>query len=148
MMGDASHAIVPFYGQGMNSGFEDVSFFIEMAEELNFDWDAILPAYSAFRKKDADAISELALYNFIEMRDHVADEKFLKKKQLERQIQEAYPKEWIPLYSMVTFSHMPYSEALLLGKIQRQVMEEFLSQDKESIDFKKVIERFNALKKA
>ncbi len=146
IIGDSAHAIVPFYGQGMNSGFEDVSLFIEMSEELNFDWDVILPKYSSFRKKDADAISELALYNFLEMRDHVGDENFLRKKELERQIQEAYPNEWIPLYSMVTFSDMRYSEALRLGKIQRQVMSEFLSQDPENVDFRKVIDRFNALK--
>lgn len=148
LIGDSAHAIVPFYGQGMNSGFEDVSLFVEMAESMNFDWDAILPKYSSARKKDADAISELALYNFVEMRDHVGDENFLRKKKLERQIQEAYPKDWIPLYSMVTFSHIPYSEALRLGKIQRQVMDEFLTQNLEKIDFEKVIERFNALKKA
>ncbi|WP_370090255.1 FAD-dependent oxidoreductase [Ekhidna sp.] len=147
LLGDAAHAIVPFYGQGMNSGFEDVRIFIEMSEELNWNWDEILPKYSAERKKDADAISELALHNFIEMRDHVGDPTFLKRKKLEAQIQEKYPKEWIPLYSMVTFSDLPYSEALRLGKIQKRVMDEFLSTDDQNIDFQKIIDRFNTLKK-
>lgn len=148
LLGDAAHAIVPFYGQGMNSGFEDVRLFMEMAESMDFDWSVILPTYSSFRKKDADAISELALHNFIEMRDHVADPNFLRRKNLEAQIQEKYPAEWVPLYSMVTFSDMPYSEALRLGKIQFQVMNEFLQQDEHEIDFKSIIDRFNTLKKA
>ena len=145
LLGDAAHAIVPFYGQGMNSGFEDVRLFVEMAEEMNWEWEKVLPQYSSFRKKDADAISELALHNFIEMRDHVGDPNFLKRKKLEAQIQEQYPKEWIPLYSMVTFSDMPYSQALRLGKIQKKVMDEFLDQTAE-IDFHAIIDRFNTLK--
>lgn len=148
LLGDASHAIVPFYGQGMNSGFEDVRLFVEMAEEMNWDWDQVLPAFSNFRKKDADAISELALHNFIEMRDHVGDPEFLNRKRLEVKIQEAYPEEWIPLYSMVTFSDLPYSEALRLGKIQKKVIDEYWESDPETIDLKKVVDRFNTLKKA
>lgn len=148
LLGDAAHAIVPFYGQGMNSGFEDVRLFVELAEEMNWDWDRILPEFSNKRKKDADAILDLAMYNFIEMRDHVGDPNFLRRKKLEGQIQEQYPKEWVPLYSMVTFSDIPYSEALRLGKIQKQVMDEFLQLKDDEIDFRKVMERFNALRKA
>ena len=117
-----------------------------MAEEMNWGWEKILPHYSSSRKKDTDAISELALYNFIEMRDHVGDPDFLKRKKLEAQIQEQYPEEWIPLYSMVTFSDLPYSEALRLGKIQKKVMDECLNQSEE-INFSEVIARFNTLKK-
>jgi len=146
LLGDASHAIVPFYGQGMNSGFEDVRLFIEMAEKKNWQWDKVLPSFSNSRKKDADAISELALHNFVEMRDHVGDPNFLRRKKLESKIQEAYPNEWVPLYSMVTFSDMPYSEALRLGKIQKRVMDEFLEDDPENLDFGEVINRFNTLK--
>lgn len=148
LLGDAAHAIVPFYGQGMNSGFEDVRLFVEMAEELQWNWDRILPRYSSTRKKDADAISELALHNFIEMRDHVADPNFLRKKKLEAQIQEKYPESWIPLYSMVTFSDIPYSKALRLGKIQKKVMDEVLAKSDSEINFEEIINRFNALKKA
>ena len=147
LLGDAAHAIVPFYGQGMNSGFEDVRLFAEMAEEMDWQWDKILPHYSSFRKKDADAISALALHNFIEMRDHVADPDFLKRKKLEAQIQEKYPTDWIPLYSMVTFSDIPYSEALRLGKVQKEIMDEVLHLNEDEIDFEAIINQFNALKK-
>lgn len=146
LLGDAAHAIVPFYGQGMNSGFEDVRLFVELAEKLQWNWDTILPTFSDTRKKDADAISELALHNFIEMRDHVGDPDFLKRKKLESQIQEAYPNDWLPLYSMVTFSDLPYSEALRLGKIQHQIMTDILRQPSHEVDFKEVISRFNTLK--
>lgn len=147
ILGDAAHAIVPFYGQGMNSGFEDVRLFVEMAEEMDWNWDQVLPNYSTKRKPNADAISELALHNFIEMRDHVADPDFLKRKKLEGQIQERFPEDWIPLYSMVTFSDIPYSEALRLGKIQKRVMDEVLQLDEAELNFDQIIKRFNALKK-
>lgn len=147
LLGDAAHAIVPFYGQGMNSGFEDVRLFVEMAQDMNWEWDHILPHYSSVRKKDADAISELALHNFIEMRDHVGDPSFLKRKKMESQLQEAFPNAWTPLYSMVTFSDLPYSEALRLGKIQYKIMTEALSQTSESFNPAEIIEKFNTLKK-
>ncbi|MEO1253343.1 MAG: NAD(P)/FAD-dependent oxidoreductase [Bacteroidota bacterium] len=147
LLGDSAHAIVPFYGQGMNSGFEDVRLFVEHAEKSDWNWYEILPKYSSIRKKDADAISELALHNFIEMRDHVGDPSFLKRKKLEAQIQEKYPEDWIPLYSMVTFSDLPYSEALRLGKIQKKLMDQVLTNE-SPVDFKHLIDQFNALKKA
>ncbi|MEM6736071.1 MAG: NAD(P)/FAD-dependent oxidoreductase [Bacteroidota bacterium] len=147
LLGDAAHAIVPFYGQGMNAGFEDVRIFVEQAEKVNFKWRKFLKQYSITRKKDADAISDLALHNFLEMRDHVANPNFLKRKELETKIQEAYPEEWIPLYSMVTFSDLPYSEALRLGKVQTRVLEEFLSDDSKKINFEKVIKKFKTLQK-
>ncbi len=145
LLGDAAHAIVPFYGQGLNSGFEDVKLFVAIAEQLNWNWDTVLPYYSAFRKKDTDALSELTLQNFIEMRDHVGNPSFLKRQELESQIQKKYPKEWIPLYSMVTFSNIPYSEALRLGKIQEDLMSDVLKEG-NPIDFERLFRQFNALK--
>ena len=130
----------------MNSGFEDVRVFVEAAENMDWDWERVLPYYSNQRKKDADAISELALHNFIEMRDHVGDPNFLRRKELEGKIQERFPDLWVPLYSMVTFSDTPYSEALRLGKIQKQVMDRYLNLADQEIDFNKIIDDFNTLK--
>jgi len=126
MMGDASHAIVPFYGQGMNSGFEDCTVFNEIFEKNNKDWKSSFREFSLSRKKDADAISNLALQNFIEMRDLVGDESFLLRKKIEKKIYLKHPTKWVPLYSQVTFSHIPYSEALTNGKRQEKIMDQIM----------------------
>lgn len=128
LMGDSSHAIVPFYGQGMNSGFEDCTVFDEIFESSNRNWDVAFPDFARKRKPDADAISELALYNFIEMRDLVADEKFLLQKKIEKRIFEKHPDQWMPLYSQVTFSHIPYAQALAAGKKQQAIMEKVMQR--------------------
>ncbi len=116
LLGDAAHAIVPFYGQGMNAGFEDCSILNEMMTQHQDDWNKIIPAFERTRKPDADAIAELALRNFIEMRDLVADKNFLLRKKIEKLLHERYPHKFLPLYSMVSFSDIPYSKALALGK--------------------------------
>lgn len=129
IMGDASHAIVPFYGQGMNSGFEDCTILDEMMEAYDEDWSQIIPAFSKSRPKDADAIADLALRNFVEMRDKVADPKFLLRKEIAAHLHQKYPEEFLPLYSQVTFSHIPYSQALQEGMRQDELFEQILSLD-------------------
>ena len=118
LLGDASHAIVPFYGQGMNSGFEDVYVLDGMIDEFDGDWSQILPAFAKQRKPDADAIADLALYNYRVMADSVNDPGFLLRKKLEHRIMELYPEKYKSLYSMVTFSHIRYSEAQRRGHAQ------------------------------
>jgi len=127
LLGDAAHAIVPFYGQGMNAGFEDCTMFDALADELWDDKTELFEQFSALRKPDADAIADLALRNFIEMRDLVADPDFLLRKKIEKALNEKFPTRWIPLYSMVTFSHMRYSEALEYGKLHDTIMNQVLS---------------------
>ena len=147
MIGDASHAIVPFYGQGMNSGFEDCRVLNDMLDEHNDDWDKVLPLYQASRKPDADAILDLALQNFIEMRDLVADDHFLTRKKIEAKLYEAYPTQWIPLYSMVTFREdIRYSEAIEKGAKQKAIMDEVMSrpnilEDWEKVDLNEIVNR-------
>ena len=128
IMGDASHAIVPFYGQGMNSGFEDCTLLDELVEAHDGNWASIIEAFNATRIKDANAIADLALRNFIEMRDKVADPQFLLRKEIAAHFNKVYP-EFLPLYSQVTFSHIPYSEALEEGHEQDALFEEILALD-------------------
>lgn len=129
LIGDASHAVVPFYGQGMNSGFEDCRVLNELIVKHNHNWKDIFDNFQQLRKPDADAISELALENFVEMRDHVADDMFLLRKKLEAMLHEQYPDKWIPQYSMVTFhDEMSYSEAREIGQRQKEIMDEVMAR--------------------
>jgi kynurenine 3-monooxygenase len=128
LIGDAAHAIVPFFGQGMNCGFEDCSVLNALIEKNNDNWSAILQEYQQLRKPDADAIADLALNNFIEMRDKVADPKFLLQKKIEAKLHKKYPEKWIPAYSQITFSpHIRYSEALRRGEKQEKIMQQIMS---------------------
>lgn len=128
LIGDASHAIVPFYGQGMNSGFEDCTVLHELIEKHQHNWEKILDEYQYLRKPDADAIAELAMQNYVEMRDLVGDPDFLLRKKIEAKIYRKHPEKWIPLYSQVTFSHIRYSDALKRGNQQEQIMDKIMNK--------------------
>lgn len=129
LIGDAAHAIVPFFGQGMNCGFEDCSVLNQLIGQYGHDWSQILPAYQQLRKPDADAIATLALNNFIEMRDKVADPRFLLQKKIESRFSEKYPSLWTPAYSLVTFRpDVRYSEALERGLRQQAVMDRIMDR--------------------
>jgi kynurenine 3-monooxygenase len=128
LIGDAAHAIVPFYGQGMNCGFEDCVVLNELIDLYKEDWNLILPEYQNLRKPDGDAIADLAVANFIEMRDKTADPKFLLQKKIEDRFSDKYPDKWIPLYSMVTYSpHIRYSTALKEGNRQQAIMDKVMA---------------------
>ncbi|MEM1319273.1 MAG: NAD(P)/FAD-dependent oxidoreductase [Bacteroidota bacterium] len=126
LMGDASHAIVPFYGQGMNSGFEDCSLLDDLMDEHSDDWPSIFEAFGQ-RVDDANAIADLALRNFIEMRDLVGDPLFLLRKKMEARFLQKYPEHFLPVYSMVTFSHIPYSQALAESHAQDELFRKILA---------------------
>lgn len=128
LIGDAAHAIVPFFGQGMNCGFEDCRVLDELIEKHGDDWRNILQQYQALRKPDADAIADMALNNFTEMRERTADPKFLLQKKIEGRLHEKHPDKWIPAYSQVTFSpHIRYSDALKRGQKQEAIMQDVMN---------------------
>ena len=122
LIGDAAHAVVPFYGQGMNCSFEDCVVFDEVLDELGDDWPRVLARVQELRKPNADAIADLAVENFYEMRDHVADPVFIRKRQLETELEKRFP-QYFSKYSLVTFREdVPYSLAQRLGNAQDAIL--------------------------
>jgi kynurenine 3-monooxygenase len=126
LLGDAAHAIVPFFGQGMNCGFEDCVVLEKLMNESS-EWKKIFSDFEKERKKNSDAIAELAVQNFVEMRDLVTHPDFVLRKKIEAYLNEHYPEKWKPLYSMVTFSDIPYSVAMNEGRRQDRVMQKVMS---------------------
>jgi kynurenine 3-monooxygenase len=137
LIGDACHAVVPFYGQGMNAGFEDITVLDKMLDNFDGDWQSLFKAFERKRKPDADAIADLAVMNFVEMRDKVADPRFLLRKKVEAKISEQYPGKWNTLYSMVTFSDLPYSYALETGQQQDKIMKKVMKHIQVIEDYNK-----------
>jgi kynurenine 3-monooxygenase len=135
LMGDAAHATVPFYGQGMNCGFEDCSVMWDLmqkhlspGQKIENNWSKIFEEYQVLRKPDGDGVQDLSLHNYHVMRDFVGDPKFLLQKKIEAHFSDNYPDKWLPLYSQVTFSHIRYSEAWKTGQKQDAIMKKVIAK--------------------
>ncbi len=128
LIGDAAHGIVPFYGQGMNAGFEDCTLLAGWINHFQENWSAVFEQFDQSRKINTDAIAHLAIQNFVEMRDRVADKSFLLRKQIEKGLHRLFPDEYMPLYSLVTFSHKAYSEALATGQAEEAFFNRLISE--------------------
>ncbi len=128
LIGDAAHAIVPFYGQGMNAGFEDCSVLSGLLDEYGSDWEKILAVYDNMRRHNGDAVAQLALNNFTEMSDRVADPKFLERKKIEKELGKRYPEQFISVYEMVSFSHIPYDTAIKCTQAQDRLLEQIMNK--------------------
>ncbi|KAM9009857.1 kynurenine 3-monooxygenase isoform 2-T2 [Ara ararauna] len=122
LMGDAAHAVVPFYGQGMNAGFEDCLVFDELMDQFHNDLGACLPEFSRLRVPDDHAISDLAMYNYIEMREHVNSMWFIFQKHVDNFLHALMPSTIVPLYTMVTFTRIRYHEAVQRWKWQKKII--------------------------
>jgi len=142
LIGDAAHAIVPFHGQGMNCAFEDC---VELDRLLNEhdDLESAFAAFAASRKPNADAIADMAIENYVEMRDSVADDRFLLLKQLERSLAGLHSQHFVPRYSMVMFRRIGYAEAQRRGRIQTHIMDDLLGNatDLNTIDYARAEQR-------
>lgn len=142
LIGDSAHAVVPFYGQGMNASFEDCRILNEMIGENENDWEQIFTEFTKIRKPNADAIADMAEENFYEMRDAVADVTFQKKRQLETKLEQTFP-DYFSKYSMVTFREdLPYSIAKEKGNAQDKLLMEICAKvnDVNELDLNEVLE--------
>jgi kynurenine 3-monooxygenase len=124
LLGDAAHAIVPFHGQGMNAAFEDCTAFDELLDQHD-DWEQLFTAFDRARRPNAAAIAEMALENYVEMRDTVRDARFERYKALSVELERRFPDRFIPRYSMVMFHpEISYADALHRGRVQSEILAE------------------------
>jgi kynurenine 3-monooxygenase len=124
LLGDAAHAIVPFFGQGLNCGFEDCAYLVGLLDRYGADWPRVFGEFERQRKINTDAIADMAVENFTEMRDRVADSRFLLRKKVELALEAKYPQLFVPKYAMVTFHRIPYSVAQARGVVQDRMLAE------------------------
>jgi kynurenine 3-monooxygenase len=139
LLGDAAHAMVPFFGQGLNCGFEDCTTLTELLDLHGADWARVFSEFEGQRKTNTDAIADMAVENFVEMRDRVGDARFLFRKKVELALEQKYPGRFVPKYAMVTFLRIPYSLALARGTVQDRMLAELCDSIHrvEDLDWKK-----------
>jgi kynurenine 3-monooxygenase len=147
LLGDSAHAVVPFYGQGMNCSFEDCRVLNQLIETHGTDWETVFTEYGKQRKENTDAIAEMAVENFYEMRDAVADPVFVRKRELETKLEHTFP-DYFSKYSMVTFREdLPYSIAKQKGNAQDKLLMEICAEvdDVSEIDLNEVMKRVKSI---
>lgn len=128
LLGDAAHALVPFYGQGMNCGLEDCSVLMELADQHDEDWATIFPRFYELRKPNTEAIADLAVGNLDEMQGRVDDPHFLRLKEIEKQLERELRDDYVSAYSMISHHRVPYRVAQEAGRIQQALLEELAAQ--------------------
>lgn len=130
LLGDAAHGIVPFFGQGMNSAFEDCRILNSLLDEYQDDWDKVMPAFYHSRKPNTDAVARMSMDNFQEIQTNIRNHDFNLKKQLEHRLMQRYPQQYISKHVLVMFSNISYAQALTIGEAQT----EFLNQACENTE--------------
>lgn len=143
LLGDAAHAIVPFFGQGINCGFEDCTCLATLLDQRGSDWARVFEDFERARKINTDAIADMAVDNFVEMRDRVGDSRFLFRKKVELALEARYPNLFVPKYAMVTFHRVPYSVAMSRGVVQDRILADLCDRINrvEDIDWNRADQR-------
>ena len=136
LIGDAAHAVAPFFGQGMNASFQDCSTLAKLMDQNENDWNTIFNAFSSTQVENGHAIADMALENYLEMRDHVNDPEYKKRRNVELKLERMFPGQFIPRYSMVSFHQIPYAEVYERGEKQFKIISDVLKADPsgQSID--------------
>jgi len=140
VIGDAAHAVVPFFGQGMNASFEDCHVLMKCLDELQGNWNDLFIKYNIERKPDADAIAKMAIENYVEMRKSVAEKEYVNKKKIANELFNQYPDRFIPRYNMVSFTSIPYSEVYRRGNIQEEIISSVDMENPNIDSLKDIIE--------
>lgn len=124
LIGDAAHGVVPFFGQGMNAGFDDCVLLEKLTDHYQDNWDLIFAKYSELQKPNGDAIADMAIANLKEMSEKVSDSQFLMQRQVEKIIATKFPQFYLPRYSMITHTTIPYSLCQKAGVLQEEILTE------------------------
>ncbi len=137
LIGDAAHAVVPFHGQGMNAAFEDVVELAHCLENTGQDWQSVFASVEERRIANANAIADMALENYVIMRDAVRDPRFLLRKALEHELERRHPQRFVARYSLVMFHRIPYTEAYARGATQAAILDRLLREadDLAAVDY-------------
>ena len=140
LVGDAAHAVVPFFGQGMNASFEDCNILMDCIKDGYENWHKIFESYNKIRKPDVDAIANMAIENYIEMRESVAQSDYIQRKKFANALFKKFPDRFIPRYNMVSFTSIPYSQVYKRGKIQQKIIAKLMSREVDLYKAEQLIE--------
>ena len=142
LLGDAAHAVVPFFGQGMNASFQDCTVLNQIMGVHNNNWNAILSEFSNEHVRNCYAIADMAVENYLEMRDYVTDPYYIKRRELELKMERIFPDEFLPRYSMVSFHRIPYAKVYAKGEYQNKLMDRILDKyEPDDVD-ESLVKRF------
>ena len=146
LVGDAAHAVVPFFGQGMNASFEDCEVFMMCLDKAQGNWEAVYNKYSTMRRSDGHAIADMAIENYVEMRDLVTKKEFLNTKKISNILFERFPERFIPRYNMVSFTSIPYSEVYRRGEIQVEIIKQINPENPDmNLAEELIVEKLNPI---
>ena len=139
LIGDAAHAVVPFFGQGMNASFQDCSTLENLMGQNENDWETIFNNFSSTQVENGHAIANMAIENYLEMRDHVNDPEYKKRRNVELKLERMFPGQFIPRYSMVSFHKIPYAEVYQQGEKQFKIISDVLMADPSGLSIDKAM---------